>query len=453
MMIRLSRKKKFGLIIFFITIALFWNLIALLLCNFFSIAPKLVEKEKILEESYPYANSNVTFLIGVSELIPKKNKTACSKFRGYPALSLIFKKLPLNFSSIESEMEEVFFKVTGKRVSQAKLVYLYKGGIKSVKIGNELIVHAIEIAGNESKYDFYLGTYDSGYLLGGLLNQGKIKYEIIDQVDKRIREMEVGDVDGDNSNEILVATHYDGITAIYYPKQNWKREIIDKGRYGENNTYNHKVEVGDINGDGINDIVSVLSQPNSWDKVQRGVIKLFVREGNTWKSYETKELERSSVRKVVLYPQEQAIFGGVGQRDEPEPRDASIIKYQFVNNSLRQVKETFFREARHNLYPFLVKGKKRDILVALSSNGLAFGIDPKTMKKIFEYTFSNKFEAFYTADVLDYDLDGNEDMIIVHDGKLSVFAVSTAGLREIKSIKVYKNFESVIVWSVRGLRK
>lgn len=393
-------------------------------------------------------SEDIQFLVGESYLFAQKNRTCFRKCGMFKDLS----PLRVNFTSIKERLEEIFFQATGQKVSSAKLTWVHSGRISSKEIERELIVHSIKPAGNESRFDFYLGTHDSGYLIGGSFGKEEMTYEIIDQIDDRIRNIEVADVTGDEKNEVLVATHYDGMTAIYYPRENWERKIIDRNEYGSNDTFNHEVEVADLDEDGQNEIVSTPSQPNTFEKKQGGVIKLFDRVKGSWKEYKTEELNKSHIRKIEVYPEDNAIFAGVSERDKPVPRSASIIKYQFLNSSLRKVNETYFAEAERNFYPFLVRIKDKDFLIALSSNGLACAVDAENMKKEFVDRFSFTFEAFYTADVLDYNEDGNQDIVIVHDGKLSIYSVSEPGIREIESFKVYKNFDSTIVWAITSLK-
>jgi hypothetical protein len=91
----------------------------------------------------------------------------------------------------------------------------------------------------------------------------------------RMREMEVGDIDGDGSNVIAVATHDQGVVAIVRPQPDgsYATEEIDQ----EKDTFVHEIELGDVDGDGVIEIYATLSEPNKLDgSPQSGVVVRYV---------------------------------------------------------------------------------------------------------------------------------------------------------------------------------
>jgi hypothetical protein len=78
----------------------------------------------------------------------------------------------------------------------------------------------------------------------------------------RIRDMEVGDVYGDGSRAIVVATHDQGVVAVIRPKNgDYEVEEIDHDK----NTFVHEIELGDLDGDGVTEIYATPSEPNRLD--------------------------------------------------------------------------------------------------------------------------------------------------------------------------------------------
>ena len=79
----------------------------------------------------------------------------------------------------------------------------------------------------------------------------------------RMRDIEVGDLDGDGVDEIAVATHDQGIVAVVDP--------IDDGGWGVTKLdhrpgiFVHEVEIGDLDGDGTPEIYATPSTPNKLD--------------------------------------------------------------------------------------------------------------------------------------------------------------------------------------------
>jgi len=78
----------------------------------------------------------------------------------------------------------------------------------------------------------------------------------------RIRDIEVGDIDGDGSRVMAVATHDQGVVAVIRPKgAGYEVEELD----AEADTFVHEIELGDVNGDGAIEIYSTPSEPNRLD--------------------------------------------------------------------------------------------------------------------------------------------------------------------------------------------
>lgn len=411
------------------------------------------EDNSIVYESYETNSQNkeFTFLIGESELLQAKSEQ--ENDGGF--ISEIIEKvdyLPLlTEEKVHSWMEKVYLAVIDQSVSNGNIVMLDEGEIVSNQIEDELTVHSIEKAGEESEYDFYAGTYENGYLIGGKVIEGDFEYDVLESLDDRIRDIEVADVDDDGSNEVLVTTHFDGITAIFDPGD-WSYEVIDREEYGEDNTYSHEVEAADITRDGRMDIVATPSEPNTWDEEQSGVVKLFVKEEGDWQSYSSGELEKSHIRKIALNTEDNSIIGGIGQRDEPYDNDAAFIKYAFDGDELVEQGRIVSSDAIRNFYPFLLEKDEGNLVVGLSSDSKAHVIDAENFESLHVEDFSRNFEAFYTAKSFDYTNDGQDELAVVHDGELVIYEVTRDSMTKIDSIEVYSDFDSSMIWSIEILQ-
>ncbi len=79
----------------------------------------------------------------------------------------------------------------------------------------------------------------------------------------RMRDAEVGDLDGDGKPEIAVGTHDQGVVA--YLKRagdgKWSVERLDR----QPNTFIHEIELGDLDRDGALEIYATPSEPNRLD--------------------------------------------------------------------------------------------------------------------------------------------------------------------------------------------
>lgn len=97
----------------------------------------------------------------------------------------------------------------------------------------------------------------------------------------RIRDIEVGDVNGDGKDDIVMATHDSGVIAV----GQWKDGKLDVTEMDKTaDTFVHEVEIGDIDGDGVNEFFATPSGRNKSSGVsQPGQVVMYKWDGTTWK--------------------------------------------------------------------------------------------------------------------------------------------------------------------------
>lgn len=91
----------------------------------------------------------------------------------------------------------------------------------------------------------------------------------------RMRDAELGDVDGDGKVDIVVGTHDQGVVAYLTRAKgdSWSVEKIDR----EPNTFIHEIELGDLDKDGVLEIYATPSEPNRLDAgEQSGMVVRYV---------------------------------------------------------------------------------------------------------------------------------------------------------------------------------
>ncbi len=98
----------------------------------------------------------------------------------------------------------------------------------------------------------------------------------------RMRDAEVGDVFGDGTPVIAVATHDQGVVALLRPKGG-AFEVTELDQ--EANKFVHEIELGDLDGDGALEVYATPSDPNKLDgQEQHGEVVRYVpakQEGRT----------------------------------------------------------------------------------------------------------------------------------------------------------------------------
>jgi hypothetical protein len=95
----------------------------------------------------------------------------------------------------------------------------------------------------------------------------------------RLRDVEVADVDKDGHQDLVIATHDQGVIAIVHPHDSWRVEPIDKTP----DTFVHEIEIADVDGDGELEFVATVSAPNKLDTEQPGEVRMYKRSADgTW---------------------------------------------------------------------------------------------------------------------------------------------------------------------------
>lgn len=77
----------------------------------------------------------------------------------------------------------------------------------------------------------------------------------------RLRDLEIGDVDGDGADELVIATHDRGVVAVGDPKADgsgWSFVELDE----HPDTFVHEIEIGDVDGDGAKEFFATPSERN-----------------------------------------------------------------------------------------------------------------------------------------------------------------------------------------------
>ena len=94
----------------------------------------------------------------------------------------------------------------------------------------------------------------------------------------RLRDVERGDVDGDGKDELVIATHDQGVIAVVHPDEDWRVEEVDRTP----DTFVHEIEIGDVDGDGVKEFFATPSAPNKLESEQPGEVRMYKHTPQGW---------------------------------------------------------------------------------------------------------------------------------------------------------------------------
>jgi hypothetical protein len=91
----------------------------------------------------------------------------------------------------------------------------------------------------------------------------------------RMRDAEVGDLGSGRPVDLAVATHDQGVVALLTPRPGGGFAVRELDR--EADTFVHEIEIGDLDGDGIQEVYATRSEPNRLDgSPQAGTVVRYV---------------------------------------------------------------------------------------------------------------------------------------------------------------------------------
>lgn len=95
----------------------------------------------------------------------------------------------------------------------------------------------------------------------------------------RLRDIEIGDVDGDGQDEWVIATHDAGVVAVAELDGD-KVTVTEMDKKAD--TFVHEIEIGDIDGDGKPEFFATPSDRNKANASQPGLIVMYKHDGSKY---------------------------------------------------------------------------------------------------------------------------------------------------------------------------
>jgi hypothetical protein len=274
----------------------------------------------------------------------------------------------------------------------------------------------------------------------------------------RIRDIEVGDVDGNGTNVIVVATHDQGIVAVVRPKDGgYEVEELDQ----EKDTFVHEIELGDMNGDGEIEIYATPSEPNRLDGSSQSGHVVRYRPSQGEGRVVVADLGERHAKEILVHDIDadgkDELYVLVEGQKNPEGKGllhrTEIWRYE-ADTPLDQgvvIAELDDRLGRFLTPSDLDGDGEMEIVVALYQKGVWWlrpGSDPtKPWRKKAIDRRSSSFEHAMIA--TDLDGDGVQELYVASDNDKALRRYVWNGRRLVKE-EIYKRGDnrSILTWNI-----
>ena len=298
------------------------------------------------------------------------------------------------------------------------------------------------------------------------LSNGKLVSETIWAKDfggkfSRMRDLEVGDIDGDGTRVIAVATHDQGVVAVVRPKDG--KYLVEELDH-EKDTFVHEVELGDLDGDGTLEIYATPSEPNRLDgSEQEGRVVRYVpakKEGRKVVA----DLGKRHAKEILVHDidgngKDELYVIVEGQKDpksETLLHRTEIWRYEADTPADKGVKIAEFDDRLGRfLTPADLDGDgKQEIVAALSQNGVWWltpgdDITKPWTKRVVDRD-SSSFE--HAALATDLDGDGLQELYVANDNGKAIRRYVWNGRRLVKET-IYERTDdrSILTWNIMAV--
>ena len=274
----------------------------------------------------------------------------------------------------------------------------------------------------------------------------------------RIRDIEVGDIDGNGTNVIVAATHDQGIVAVVRPKDGgYEVEVLDS----EKDIFVHEIELGDMDGDGAIEIYATPSEPNRLDGSSQSGRVVRYRPNQGEGRVVVADLGERHAKEILVHD-----IDGDGKDElyvivegQKNPQGSGLLHrteiWRYVADTAPDqgvvVAELDDRLGRFLTPSDLDGDGQMEIVVALFKKGVWWlrpGPDPtKTWRKKAIDRRSSSFE--HAAIATDLDGDGVQELYVASDNDNALRRYVWNGRRLVKE-EIYRRSDnrSILTWNI-----
>ena len=255
--------------------------------------------------------------------------------------------------------------------------------------------------------------------------------EFVGGKEQRYRDVEIGDVDHDGEDELVLVTHDRG--AIYVMEQTENGLVAEEVHRTEERIFVHEAEIGDVDGDGKVEFFTTPSEPNRLDgHHQAGWVDMFRYNA------ETKKYERTVVAELTDRHAKEILvadYEGDGTAElyialEAEGTDkvVGVSRYTWQDGKMT---EEFTYDLKGKMCRFLnladTDGDGVNEIIASTRNAGIFKLWKKENGewddfKIKPFYVSSSFEHATVA--FDWDGDGKDDLFVAADDQEKIYRLT-----------------------------
>jgi hypothetical protein len=280
----------------------------------------------------------------------------------------------------------------------------------------------------------------------------------------RLRDLEIGDVTGDGQEDLVIATHDEGVVAVGQQGADgaWTFAEYDQ----RPDTFVHEIELGDVDGDGKKEIYATPSaRNNSSGESQPGSVWRYDCDAATCKHEAVVDFTKSHAKEILvrdvdgdgkdeLYVVREGVnvkqADGSMKLEEP----VSITRHDRTGGAW---KETKVAQIQDHQTRFLVPGDvdgdgKTDLVAAGFKSGLWF-LKPKgdgTFEAALIDKNSSGFE--HATHVADLDGDGKLEIYVAADDQreFRVYRWNGTGWGKTRIAPIGPASENFLTWNIQN---
>jgi hypothetical protein len=277
----------------------------------------------------------------------------------------------------------------------------------------------------------------------------------------RLRDIELADLNGDGEDELIIATHDQGVIAVGTEDESWTFTEMDQ----KPDTFVHEIEVGDVDGDGKMEFYSTPSDRNRASGVsQPGGVARYDWTGSAYERSTVVHWDASHAKEILVadVTQDGTDELYVVREAHTEKKDGKTVIVDPVQiirldpSASGKWSETVVAELQDKQCRFLVPGDvdhdgKMDLVAAGMDSGLWMLTlqDDGSFEKTLIDKNSGGFE--HSTHVADLDGDGKSEIYVAADKQKAlrryVWNGSSFGRKKLAAIP-----EQHITWNIQDAK-